>query len=98
MKKQRLKLKQASAVLQIEPKELQNLVQFGVVKHKRFEGTYFCDTNTLFGSQSGVLSEGVVRDAHECFVQADGRISCIGKGVQVRQSELHRLWMSAFSR
>src|SRR6266404_753573 len=37
MQKQRLKLKQASAVLQIEPKELQNLVQFGVVKPKRME-------------------------------------------------------------
>ena len=47
MRKQRLKLKQASAVLQIEPKELQNLVQFGIVKPKRFEGTYFFDTNTL---------------------------------------------------
>jgi hypothetical protein len=43
----RLKLKQASAVLQIEPKKLQNLVQFGVLKPKRFEGTYFFDTNTL---------------------------------------------------
>jgi hypothetical protein len=42
-----LKLKQASAVLQMQPKELQNLVQFGVVKPKRFEGTYFFDTNTL---------------------------------------------------
>src|SRR5216683_7735879 len=42
-----LKLKQASAVLKIEPKELQNLVQFGVVKPRRFEGTYFFDTNTL---------------------------------------------------
>jgi hypothetical protein len=42
-----LKLKQASAVLRIEPKELQNLVQFGVVKPRRFEGTYFFDTNTL---------------------------------------------------
>jgi hypothetical protein len=42
-----LKLKQASAVLQIQPKELQNLVQFGVVKPKRSEGTYFFDTNAL---------------------------------------------------
>ncbi len=42
-----LKLKQASAVLQIQPKELQNLVQFGVVKPKRSEGTYFFDANTL---------------------------------------------------
>src|SRR3979490_1869685 len=47
MQKQRLKLKQASSVLQIEPKELQNLVQFGVVKPKRFEGTYLFDANTL---------------------------------------------------
>jgi ectoine hydroxylase-related dioxygenase (phytanoyl-CoA dioxygenase family) len=34
MQKLGLKLKQASAVLQIQPKELQNLVQFGVVKPK----------------------------------------------------------------
>ena len=47
MPKQGLKLKQASAVLQMQPKELQNLVQFGVVKPRRFEGTYFFDTNTL---------------------------------------------------
>jgi hypothetical protein len=69
MQKQRLKLKQASAVLQIEPKELQSLVQFGVVKPKRFEGTYFFDTNTLlvakvvfclkesFGTRTSVLSK-----------------------------------------
>jgi MerR HTH family regulatory protein len=44
---QMLKLKQASAVLQIEPKDLQNLVQFGVVKPKRSEGTYYFDPSTL---------------------------------------------------
>jgi hypothetical protein len=42
-----LKLKQASAVLKLDPKELQNLVQFGVVKPRRSGGTYFFDTNTL---------------------------------------------------
>ncbi len=47
MPRQGLKLKQASAVLQIQPKELQNLVQFGVVKPRRSEGTYFFDTNAL---------------------------------------------------
>lgn len=47
MPRQGLKLKQASAVLRMEPKELQNLVQFGVVKPRRSEGTYFFDTNTL---------------------------------------------------
>ncbi len=44
---QALKLKQASAVLQVDPKELQNLVQFGVVKPKRSEGAYCFDTNAL---------------------------------------------------
>ena len=47
MPRQGLKLKQASAVLQIEPKELQNLVQFGVVKPRRLEGTYFFDSSAL---------------------------------------------------
>jgi hypothetical protein len=47
MTKQSLKLKQASAVLQMQPKELQNFVQFGIVKPRRSEGTYFFDTNTL---------------------------------------------------
>jgi hypothetical protein len=47
MNSKRLKLKQASAVLQIQPKELQNLVQFGVVKPSRSEGTYFFDANAL---------------------------------------------------
>ena len=47
MPQQALKLKQASAVLKVEPKELQNLVQFGVVKPKRVDGTYFFDRETL---------------------------------------------------
>lgn len=47
MPKYALKLKQASAVLQIQPKELQNLVQFGVVKPRRSEGTYLFDANAL---------------------------------------------------
>jgi len=51
MPRQGLKLKQASAVLQIEPKELQNLVQFGVVKPRRVEGIYFFDTNTLMAAK-----------------------------------------------
>ena len=47
MQKQGLKLKQASAVLKIQPKELQNLVQFGVVTPKRSDGTYLFDAKTL---------------------------------------------------
>lgn len=44
---QMLKLKQASAVLQVAPKELQNLVQFRVVKPKRSGGTYYFDPSAL---------------------------------------------------
>lgn len=47
MNKRALRLKQASAVLEVQPKELQNLVQFGVVKPKRAQGTYVFDLNTL---------------------------------------------------
>jgi hypothetical protein len=47
MNEQMLKLKQASAILQVEPKELQNLVQFGVVKPKRSAGTYYFDASAL---------------------------------------------------
>jgi hypothetical protein len=65
----RLKLKQASAVLKTEPKELQNLVQFGVVKPRRHGTVFLFDENTLFtaqvalflkeafGTKSDVLSE-----------------------------------------
>jgi hypothetical protein len=47
MPRRELKLKQASAILKVEPKELQNLVQFGVVKPKRVDGAYLFDKETL---------------------------------------------------
>ena len=47
MPTQGLKLKQASAVLGISPKELQNLVQFEVVKPRLAAGTYLFDANAL---------------------------------------------------
>lgn len=51
MDRQKLKLKQASAVLQVQPKELQNLVQFGVVKPQRTAGTYFFDMKMLLAAK-----------------------------------------------
>jgi hypothetical protein len=51
MTRQKLKLKQASAVLQVRPKELQNLVQFGVLKPKRSAGTYFFDMKMLLAAK-----------------------------------------------
>ncbi len=43
----RLKLKQASAVLGVSPKDLQNLVQFGVLRPSRRNRVYWFDTGLL---------------------------------------------------
>lgn len=51
MRRQKLKLKQASAVLQVQPKELQNLVQFGVVKPQRSAGAYCFDMKMLLAAK-----------------------------------------------
>jgi hypothetical protein len=47
MQNVRLKLKQASAVLGVSPKELQNLVQFGVLRPFRRNRVYWFDTGLL---------------------------------------------------
>lgn len=49
-----LKLKQASAILRVQPKELQNLVQFGVVKPKRKDGTFLFDKGTLLTAKVAI--------------------------------------------
>jgi hypothetical protein len=46
-----LKLKQASAVLGVEPKELQNLVQFKVLRPTRREGLYWFDNQLLLDAR-----------------------------------------------
>ena len=54
-----LKLKQASAVLGMPAKDLQNFVQFGVVKPKRREGLYWFDANVLLQAKVGWYLEAV---------------------------------------
>ena len=51
MRAVQLKLKQASAVLETAPKELQNLVQFGVLKPKQRAGLFVFDTMTLYAAK-----------------------------------------------
>jgi hypothetical protein len=46
-----LKLKQASAVLETSPKELQNLVQFGVINPRRRAGLVVFDVNALYAAK-----------------------------------------------
>jgi hypothetical protein len=48
-----LKLKQASIVLEIPPKDLQNFVQFGVVRPKRRKGLCWFDQNVLLQAKIG---------------------------------------------
>jgi len=50
---QALKLKQASAVLGMPAKDLQNFVQFGVVKPRRRAGLYWFDQNVLLQAKIG---------------------------------------------
>jgi hypothetical protein len=49
--KRSLSILNASAVLQVPPKDLQNLVQFGVVKPQRSAGTYFLDMKVLLAAK-----------------------------------------------
>jgi len=81
-----LKLKQASAVLGMPPKELQNFVQFGVVKPKRRVGLYWFDTNVLLQAKIGWYlkqSLGVSTDYLVRFVQLASK--AVTSGAKGRQ-------------
>ena len=47
MQRVEFKLKQASAVLGVPPKDLQNLVQLRVLRPRRFNNLYWFDANLL---------------------------------------------------
>ena len=52
MRRAELKLKQASAVLETSPKELQNLVQFGVLNPRRRAGLLVFDARLYMPPRS----------------------------------------------
>src|ERR1700730_13276492 len=58
-----LKLKQASAVLGVPPKELQNLVQFGVLRPRRRARVCFFDANVLLQAKVAGCSFGTRKDS-----------------------------------
>ncbi|MGB8065477.1 MAG: hypothetical protein WCF26_26575 [Candidatus Sulfotelmatobacter sp.] len=79
-----LKLKQASAVLGMPTKELQNLVQFGVVKPRRRRGLYFFDMQCLYQAQvAGHLKLALGTPANRLteFVEAFSEFLKRGKNV-----------------
>jgi len=51
-----LKLKQASAVLGVPPKDLQNLVQLGVIRPVRRNSVCWFDTNLLLEAKVAFIS------------------------------------------
>jgi hypothetical protein len=60
MRSVEFKLKQASAVLGISPKELQNLVQFGVLRPRRRARVCFFDASVLLQAKvAGYLKESL---------------------------------------
>ena len=67
-----LKLKQASAVLETSPKELQNLVQFGVVSPRRKAGLFVFDLEVLYAAKIALFLKkalGTNTEMLSAFVQ-----------------------------
>jgi hypothetical protein len=64
-----LKLKQASAVLGMPAKDLQNFVQFGVVKPKRREGLYWFDEGVLLQAKIGWYLRESLGVSTSCLVR-----------------------------
>ena len=75
-----LKLKQASAVLGVTPKDLQNLVQFGIVRPTRRGHVYWFDEDLLLRAKAAIYlkkslgtSAGVLVKLTDALFHAAGR-------------------------
>ena len=64
-----LKLKQASAVLGVTSKELQNLVQLGVVRPRRRDDVFWFDTNLLVQAKIALYVKASLRPSIEYLAQ-----------------------------
>src|SRR5215467_184123 len=79
-----LKLKQASAVLGVAPKDLQNLAQFKVLRPTRRDSFYWFDNRLLLEAKIalylkdslGTSTEGL--PLHACSFQSEGQRCCDG--------------------
>jgi hypothetical protein len=94
-----LKLKQASAVLGAPPKDVQNLVQFGLVRPRRRKGVYWFDASALLtanvvfylkdslGASTASLSR-VIREAAKLPGFTNGTASVVSIQLRRRMSRL----------
>ena len=64
-----LKLKQASAVLGMPSKDLQNFVQFGIVKPRRRDGWYWFDQRVLLQAKIGWYLRESLGVSTSCLVR-----------------------------
>ena len=81
-----LKLKQASAVLGVEPKDLQNLVQFKVLRPTRRDGLYWFDNQLLLEAKVAFYlkeSLGTSTEVLARFMQA--------LSINLRKAQMKRL-------
>jgi hypothetical protein len=70
-----LKLKQASAVLGVPPKELQNFVQLGVVRPRRRNDVFWFDTNLLLQAKVAFYVKAAWRPSTDCLAQMTKELS-----------------------
>jgi hypothetical protein len=74
MRTVQLKLKQASAVIEASPKELQNLVQFGVVKPRKRAGLFVFDMKTLYAAKLAFFLKTALGTSTELLLAFTGAL------------------------
>jgi hypothetical protein len=87
MRERALKLKQASVVLKVQPKELQNLVQFGVVKPKRVDGVYLFDKEALLTAKVAFRLKESLGTRANVLSRLIDVFRASGKGLRVKNPE-----------
>ena len=70
-----LKLKQASAVLGVAPKELQNFVQLGVLRPRKTADVFWFDSNLLLQAKVAFFMKASLRPAMDCLAQLTKEVS-----------------------
>src|SRR5208282_5898700 len=81
-----LKLKQASAVLGVEPKDLQNLVQFKVLRPMRRDGVYWFDNRLLLEAKVAFYLKESLGTSTEVLARFNQVLS-----TNLRKAQLNRL-------
>jgi hypothetical protein len=74
MQRAQLKLKQASAVLETSPKELQNLVQFGVLNPRRRAGLFVFDGKALYAAKVALFLKKALGTSTELLSEFTGAL------------------------